>query len=123
MTDLEMTRLCAEAMGYDEYSENVDAEGRWYIYLERDAGIGTRTYWPISDDEQAMALLKKFPLHTIDALVAHVPYGKYDPAEKQVASEDWNRVIVECVAMRQKAKQEHDQGGFMKNVRGPTVAS
>ncbi len=50
MTDLEITLLCAEAMGYDEYRENVER-----ILLTRDAGIGTRHFDPLRNDAQALA--------------------------------------------------------------------
>lgn len=109
MTDLEMTKLCAEAMqltGLQLYT----AKG------ETKLGVPSKDYDnyiydPLHDDAQAMALVKKFGL-TIDphqdvppftwrAVVA--PNGDW---EHQIHSEgsDLNYAIVECVAKMQAAR-------------------
>ena len=109
MNDIEITRLCAEAMGYDEYSEHIDAEGRWEIYLERDAGIGTRIYWPLNDDAQAMALVKKFGLHLgredIGDWIVEMFSWKRGLWMEVAHSKNLNRAICECVAKMQVAKK------------------
>jgi len=91
MTDLELTRLCAEAMGLSVELETRSGAHRW-----RDEY--NHTYAPLQDDAQAMALVKKFRL-------------QIDPHSEQwnVASltgyasltENLNRAICECVAKMQ----------------------
>ena len=90
MTDLEMTKLCAEAMGYKIVYPN---DASLPIAIESELGAGL--YNPLHDDAQAMALVKRFK-----------PYIGYAPPEYHVhiregnywgQSEDLNRAIVECV--------------------------
>lgn len=95
MTDLEMTRLCAEAM---EYALTRRAVGPW----EHDED-GRPTYNPIYNDAQAMALVKKLNLacstHASTFWVVTDRYGS-----NMASNKDLNRAIVECVAkMRRKA--------------------
>lgn len=101
MTDLEITRLCAEAMGL---YIGADAEEfgfpRWQHIMRYD---------PLHDDAQAMALVKKFRLtitlrdyvyapnrHEWNVAVGAGPIEAYET--------DLNRAICECVARMQKAK-------------------
>ena len=97
MTDLEMTLLCAEAMGYDNASGDTVSEFGCRIYM-------TWTYYnPLHDDAQAMALVKKLR-------IGISPYFKGDvwcisTLEIDVDSTDLNRAIVECVAKMQAAKK------------------
>ena len=101
MTDLEMTKLCAEAMGIE-----IDEQ---CTYRQ-----GTRIYHPLHDDAQAMALVKKFPM-TIEPPVLTVDgYWHIESVEiidgicPDVYDKDLNRAICECVAKIEKAK--HAQG-------------
>jgi hypothetical protein len=98
MTDLEMTKLCADAMGI----KVVFAAGRWYI----------NSYWedcysPLDLDDHAMALVKRFKLHTFTNLDGDrdvwVCLDDYDNRNHGNAS-DLNRAIVECVAKMQASK-------------------
>ena len=50
MTDLEMTRLCAKAIGWSDIGPEYNSAGH------------NLTYDPFHDDAQAMALVKKFNL-------------------------------------------------------------
>mgnify|MGYP001617981049 CR=1 FL=1 len=92
MTDLEMTKLCAEAMGLEIF---------WAEALPITAPKGC-PYDPLHDDAQAMALVKKF----------HIALGWNDPGwgafgqhdKRWVNNPDLNRAIVECVAKMQAAK-------------------
>ena len=100
MTDMEMTRLCASAMGIDTQESGHE------LWL---AGhVADRLYDPIHDDAQAMALVKRFGL-TCDPAEDVAPFtwrvcvadgGDWD---NQIISEalDLNRAIVECVAKMQ----------------------
>lgn len=85
MDDLEITRLCAEAMGYDMQPQ----------------------YDPLTNDGQAMALAKRFHLYmdglllpdwTVAASIGPFSYEACDP--------DLNRAICITVANMQKAKHE-----------------
>lgn len=92
MTDLEITKLCAEAMGY----RFKNSAGVWDLH---DAG---QNFNPLHDDEQAMELVKQF----------HIAIGWNDPGwgafgqhdKRWVNSLDLNRAICECVARMQSAK-------------------
>mgnify|MGYP001576197143 CR=1 FL=1 len=103
MTDLEMTRLCAEAMYPQVEVDMAIKEGCVYAGPEGAfLGLSRYEYDPLHDDAQAMALVKKFRLwidndnasdfHT----VGFKDFGTYQ--------EDLNRAIVECVAKMQSAK-------------------
>ena len=105
MTDLEMTRLCAEAMNYETFvadgwlrSRKIKGKlirkGLEYLFEHNGA-----VYDPLHDDEQAMALLKKFrpsiePLED-GSWFADMFGGEYAEAT------DLNRAIVECAAKMQ----------------------
>jgi len=96
MTDLEITKLCAEAMGFDEHTLQV---------LE--AGWTGRSYDPLHDDEQAMALAKRFNINvtgdSFDGGETIWWSANIYPSQSQRfpgdgGSEDQNRAICECVA-------------------------
>lgn len=96
MTDLEITKACAEAIG-----ESVRLSP--YGHMEIEGGI--IPYDPLHDDAQAMALVKRFGL-TLDPAEDIAPFtwrvcvSKDGDWEKQVLAEsaDLNRAICECVA-------------------------
>lgn len=86
MTDLEMTKLCAEAIGIWEIRD----------YHE--------TYDPLHDDAQAMGLVKRFRLFINSA--DEEAYWKVAPHGQGVTNchSDLNRAIVECVSQMQANK-------------------
>jgi len=104
VTDLEITRLCAEAMGHGlaEY------EGKLYVWSGKSSPrmlaldeLGP-PYDPLHDDAQAMALVKKFDLD-----IDHKPLRNLITVQTADCSSsvtmhksngDLNRAIVECVA-------------------------
>ena len=98
MTDLEITKLCAEAMGYPTNWANPD------IPLG-----GPHNYNPLHDDAQAMALVKKLGIAVYhecrytDSRVVWIAWRMGDPSTKIVNS-DLNRAACECVAEIQKGK-------------------
>jgi hypothetical protein len=101
MTDLEMVRLCAEAMGYIPFGPADTPHGQ--VWLTKVAG---EVYDPLHDDAQAMALVKKFGLSIAPELgqgrgLWRVNHWRDPPL---VLDTDLNRAIVECVAKMQKAK-------------------
>ena len=89
MTDLELTKLAAEAIGIDLNDG----------YLYEDSEGSVRSYNPLHDDAQALALVKKF----------NIGWDKEEGSDWHVAlrcgqsmfvahNADLNRAIVECVA-------------------------
>lgn len=84
MTDLELTKLCADAMGLTSWHD--------------------KSYWyePLTNDSQAMALVKKFKLDIewmgTDTDLWRVEYAHSD--------ESLNRAICKCIAV----KQAHTNG-------------
>ena len=106
MTDLEITKLCAEAMGY-----NTEVAGEWLLMWAEDG----RPFSPLTDDAQAMALVKKFGL-----LIVQDDSGAWDVTKMHLCSDgipppykatyktafsiDLNHAICECVAKMQAAK-------------------
>ena len=96
VTDLEITKLCAEAMDIP----------RLHIYAEVGGGHGR--YDPLHDDAQAMALVKKFNFkidtHSKLVSVQGEDYG-WDTVDYHKA-DDLNRAICECVAKMQSEKRK-----------------
>lgn len=97
MTDLEMTRLCAEAMGL-----TIEQQG----YETR--AIKVREHWPaydpLRDDAQAMALVKKFGLSVERSSPADKTFAwSVELNDESAHSDDLNRAIVECVAKMREA--------------------
>jgi hypothetical protein len=98
MTDIEMTKLCADAMGITV----VFAAGRWYI----------NSYWedcygPLDLDDQAMELLKRFKLHSFTNMDGdrEIWVCLNDTNNSHFGNApDLNRAIVECVAKMQACK-------------------
>ena len=67
MTDLEMTRLAAEAMGYLHHPATggypcVQQIGSRFNFIEAPSENQYPPYDPLHDDAQAMALARRFPL-------------------------------------------------------------
>ena len=105
MTDLEMTRLCAEAMGlFGTIAPN--GQTVW----QRNS---TKRYDPLHDNAQAMALVKKFGVsighNGRTPRVYQVEWwasGQSLYPSCDAEGEDLNRAIVECVAKMRQAKAE-----------------
>lgn len=92
MTDLELTKKCAEAMGY----EVLGFEGNSIHHYWR-LGPGFMTdYDPLNNDAQAMALVKRFNLNMSSC--AGQPWSVWPNALAETVHADLNRAIVECVA-------------------------
>jgi hypothetical protein len=110
MTDLEITKLCAEAMGiehrcvdnvYVECRPNPPKDPRWWD-----------EYRPLHDDAQAMALVKRFKLE-LYCEEEHDDLWLVAPSTvllsylgHNVMNIDLNRAICECCARMQLEKNK-----------------
>ena len=95
MDDLTITRLCAEAMGFNvqSLSNLLGAQCAAMGVLKHDF-----LFNPLHDDAQAMSLVKKFGIFTDKrGCIWHV-------GEPYADNADLNRAICECVAKMQAAK-------------------
>ena len=129
MTDLEITKLCAEAMGLRQVWQptyclspsaiGILRDGISKETYERERDLAYDSYDPLHDDAQAMALVKKFHLQVDKTLrTPNDPYGQWivSKTDKFVSepTSDLNRAICECVAKMQKrtdAAQQPAKGG------------
>ena len=99
MTDLEMTRLCAESMGitYRVHSGSIRI---WDTPRPSDGMIVSSKYDPLHDDAQAMALVKKMDV----SVARHGDIWCAVNLHSIAKNADLCRAIVECVAETQQAK-------------------
>ena len=121
MTDLEITKLCAEAMGmrsfqwfpsgdYPDQNGTYEISGNEIMRLEGNplGGYNRYAYDPLHDDAQAMALAKRFHIDTSSFLNLDGRWVWQCRHDKDVAwtdpHHDLNRVVCECVAEMQKDK-------------------
>lgn len=104
MTDFEKMQKCAVAMGLLNVIQSTDGIGNQKLHIA--TGPFMREYDPLHNDEQAMALVKKFGL-TLDPAEDEPPFtwrvavaGPGGDWERQIfkVNTDLNRAIVECVA-------------------------
>ena len=106
MTDLEITKLCADAMGL-EVAEQLG------MMMSLNTQYEIAIYDPLHNDAQVMALVKKFNLeifyekeHPDDPwLVNCCKYHAAKYSDSVMANSlDLNRAICECVAKMMQAK-------------------
>ena len=129
MTDLEITKRCAEAMGMRQFEyfppgDYPDQHGTYEISGDEIyrlsgnslGGYNRYPYDPLHDDAQAMALVKKFDLNIIKSddewWVHESPHicdyiataERHDVTDWGAYDKDLNRAICECVAKMGEAK-------------------
>lgn len=110
MTDLELTRLCAEAMEYLVEREEIGGwhpNCGWYC-RESGSQYGAPKplflFAPLIDDAQAMGLVKRFklvvcPVYEDDIFSTWKVFKAWpEPETPDHWGDDLNRAIVECVA-------------------------
>ena len=104
LTDLEMTRLCAEAMQMDF---TVTAKHIMFR-LPGSMELYSAYYWPLQSAADAMALVEKFDLHIGKTLrTPKNPRGSWFVSRTdkfEVVHDDLKHAIVECCAKLQAAK-------------------
>lgn len=103
MTDLEITKLCAEAMKYQILSDKWGNERAIQT-------LDIAYYDPLHDDAQAMALVKKFRLNIAYIGIRESPSTRavewwcMDVTQQfEGPGDTLNRAICECVAKMQQA--------------------
>ena len=133
MSDLEMTRLCAVAIGWKhlgavgiilppevKYPSQVDARFTGKLWClsggndwwetptgETVCGLCESIPDPLNDDSQAMALVKKFNLaiqRGWNKWTALPVIDQREALELHASDDDLNRAIVKCVATMQKVE-------------------
>jgi hypothetical protein len=106
LTDIEMTKLCAEAMGMQPLESDSLGNASVFIVMNGRDQVRSDPYSPLHDDAQAMALVKRFTLLL-------QPIGRdgrymvclYPGAIGVFCAEGpLNHAIIECVASMQAAK-------------------
>ena len=103
MTDLEITRLCAEAMGLKTV-QYVTGDGCLCTANEK---LKKDFYFdPLHDDAQALALVKKFGLAIDIMSVRKLGWCVWPSDDALIVNVDLNRAICECVARIEEAKHE-----------------
>lgn len=105
--DLELTTLCALAMGWDVKTSK-DTRGVDHV-LRRMPQDHMQDCWcvfdPLNDDAQAMTLVKKFPIVIAESGDSKVWVGLFNTKIGTFCDrEQLNRAVVECVANIQKEK-------------------
>ena len=116
LSDLELCRLCAEAMGYKVIGPYY-ADATELVVAERPESFSPFifNYAPLKRDAQAMALVKRFRL-VVEPFVhmeipphalwnVRVPRSLNEPLIAGVDA-DLNRAICLCVARMQEAKRK-----------------
>ena len=96
MTDFEMIKKCALKMGIEIAEENGRIQAISY-FRERRSMPNYDDYDPLTNDAQAMAMVKRFEMQIItgysNGWIVSVNRGRND-----AQNENLNRAIVECVA-------------------------
>jgi len=102
MTDLEITKLCAEAMG-EPVAQKWDDNSLMCV-----DGLRVWQYDPLHDDAQAMALVKKFkPMIDTYADGTWLVGGGWKN-DVEVEGVDLNCAVCECIAQMQLARRNHE---------------
>lgn len=104
MNDLEMTKLCAEAMGLQNPRIQETLSGDKFVtYGPLDQALIPR-YWPLQYDAQCFALVKEFHLEIIPITMMDGSFKEWSAWKDRMTRAVWsespnlNRCIVECIA-------------------------
>ena len=104
MTDLEITKLCADADGdaFCTTPPNWSEEGLWCF---ADGAPDSKGFYynPLHDDAQAMALVKKFEVWISRTNTRY--WEVFCAGSGKVFSDNLNRAICECVAKMESNKR------------------
>ena len=113
MTDHEMTKLCAESMGYKPYRAVMNgviqncSEHGIYVFSDSDER-GYTEYQPLHNDAQALALVKRFNVKLTKTPKYEtwrtVAYSEDNYFLFATTNQDLNRAICETIAKMQQEK-------------------
>lgn len=109
MTDLEMLKLCAEAVGETVVEYQTTAGPILIVPDVMTFEPLPYTYDPFRDAQQLLDLVKKFRLDVIprsDGGWTAMKSGPISSCPTMAVSQDFNRAIVECAAKLQKQKTQ-----------------
>ena len=102
LTDLEITRLCANAMHVN--IEHVQRNRAYFIYHPLDAPIPLfHEYAPLTNDEQMVGLVKRFEL-CVWMSMAGWCCGVDEGDERCQSAPSLNRAVCRFVALMQKER-------------------
>lgn len=110
LSDLEATKLCAEAMGIklgDVLANPSFDNETWIEWLVMENG--EEDYWPLKDDAQAMALVKELELNIGPDVQGEPPIEGWEVSDYSgdktiIFDANLNRAIVFCVAALQRER-------------------
>mgnify|MGYP001580823636 CR=1 FL=1 len=117
MTDLEITKLCAEAMGYTDITEiEFPNDPKRYVAALDSHGRGL-LFNPFEDDAQVMGMVKRFGLalwgndHGTQAWKWHAEEQLFPDDQRPAIGhgETANRAVCECVAEIQQANSDFEK--------------
>ena len=107
MTDLEITKLCAEAMGFAVIKESKSTElPAWVTVHDTSKAVANYDYFPLHDDAQAMALVKGLGLDIQRRTEGWHVYSRDNSSQSMTYDDDLNRAICECVAKMHLNKEK-----------------
>jgi hypothetical protein len=108
--DLEMTKLCAVAIGLEvELVTHRGRGGRTPYYRFDGTDSHRKIYDPLHNDAQAMALVKKFRLNIFPpATLPNWQIWIDTSHDAGIENPDLNRAIVECVAKMSRSSQRRN---------------
>jgi hypothetical protein len=106
MNDIEITKRCANAMGYSIIPDSIEKLPIYVIKVDdlwHDIPIA---YDPLMNDEQAFTLVKKFGLNLIGQQTINSIDGKWEIHGSNISifDVDVNRAICRCIAEIQGLK-------------------
>ena len=104
MGDIEITQLCAEALGYSVMPHSNRKSSKDLIWIPNGGNWN-----PLTNDAQAMALVKRLniaiqPYETNDDSIEYQASIQHESGDYMVSSADLNRAICKCVANMQSGK-------------------
>lgn len=109
MSDFDLIKLCAEAMGFSVVKG--DARYKNGMAIATEDGDPVVNYDPLKHDAQAMALVKKLNLQIERSGTLFEPKWYVDSdSGPHVIHEDLNRAIVECAASTRRADRSEANG-------------
>lgn len=107
LTDLQLTKLCAEAMGYMETQLIKTGAYNNFRFEVRTQGKGWQLYDPLHDSAQAFALIERFGLsvwghgYVAGDWKYHAEWGHPDDYHALGHGFTHNEAIVRCIAQMQ----------------------